>query len=56
MAANYLVAVLLTNIHTCIGESDNQVVDYFNCKPPTLAKYLGGVLEQDGDSPIENLM
>lgn len=55
VAAHYLVAVLLTNIHTCIGNSDNQVSDYFNCKPPTLVEYLGSVSESDGDVLAENL-
>jgi hypothetical protein len=56
VARYYLIVVLLTNIHTCIGNSDNQVANYFNCEPPTLHEYLGGVLEQDGDVPIEDIV
>jgi hypothetical protein len=55
VAAHYLVAVLLTNIMTCISDRDNQVANYFNCKPPTLVEYLGSVSQKDGDVPIEDI-
>ena len=54
VAARYLVAVLLTNIRTCI-DSGNQVAYYFNYKPPTLAEYLRTVSERDGDIPEANI-
>jgi hypothetical protein len=55
VAAHYLVAVLLMNIHTCIRDSDNQVANYFDCKPPTLVEYLG-VSQRDGDVLVENVV
>ena len=55
VAAHYLVVVLLTNIHTCIGGGDDQVAKHFGCKPPTLAEYLGGVSNQDGDVIVEDI-
>jgi hypothetical protein len=56
VASHYLVAVLLTNIHTCIGSSDNQVSYYFQCKPPTLQQYLGSVSTRDSDIPEEDII
>jgi hypothetical protein len=50
------VVVLLTNIMTCISDRDNQVVSYFNCKPPTLLKYLGNVSQRDSEVPIEDIV
>ena len=34
----YFVAVLLTNVHTCIYGSN--VAEYFDCVPPTLYEYM----------------
>jgi nuclease HARBI1 len=34
----YMVAVLLTNIQTCLR--GNQVSEYFDCTPPSLDVYL----------------
>jgi hypothetical protein len=50
-----MVAVLLTNIKTCIDTEDNQVSRYFDCKPPTLVEYLGSVSRKDGDVPEQNI-
>ena len=35
----YAVAVLLTNIHTCV-KGGNQISDYFGMSPPTITEYL----------------
>jgi hypothetical protein len=56
VAAYYMVAVLLTNIMTCVSDRDNQVANYFNCKLLTLHEYLSSVSEHDGDVPAEDLM
>ena len=53
VAACYLVAVLLTNIQTCISD-ENQMAKHFECKAPTLVEYLGGVSAQDDDVSVEN--
>jgi hypothetical protein len=49
-----MVAVLLTNIKTCVDVTDNQVLMYFNCKPLTLLEYLGSVSQKDRDVPEED--
>ncbi|KAE8888936.1 hypothetical protein PF003_g26854 [Phytophthora fragariae] len=36
-----LVAVLLTNAHTCMQPAGNQISMYFGLKPPSLDQYLG---------------
>lgn len=38
-AKKYIVAALLTNIHTCLESS--QTSSYFECRPPSLESYLG---------------
>ncbi|RPA78918.1 hypothetical protein BJ508DRAFT_241067 [Ascobolus immersus RN42] len=40
VAAYYLCAALLTNIHTCLRRR-NQISDKFDLEPPTLKEYLG---------------
>ncbi len=35
----YVVAVLLTNIHTCMKQG-NQISDFFELKPPSVEAYL----------------
>jgi hypothetical protein len=39
VACFYAVSVLLTNIHSCINQT-NQTSQFFQCKPPTLSEYL----------------
>lgn len=34
----YLVAILLTNVHTCLNGSNTS--SYFNCEPPSVQQYL----------------
>lgn len=36
----YLVSVILRNFLTCIRGS-NQICDFFDCSPPSLAEFLG---------------
>ena len=36
----YLIAVMLTNIRTCLT-GRNKISDYFSCLPPTCEAYLG---------------
>ena len=40
VAAYYMVAVILTNVKTCV---DMKVAQYFSCKPPTPVEYLGNI-------------
>lgn len=56
VAAYYMVAVLLTNIRTCLGDCGNQVSSFFACPPPTLREYLGSVSRADGDIIDEDIM
>jgi nuclease HARBI1 len=42
VGALYLVAVLLVNIQTCLN--GNQVLEWFQCTPPSLNKYFHSVL------------
>jgi nuclease HARBI1 len=49
VAAYYMIAVLLTNIKTCVDDRDNQVASYFGCKAPSLFDYLGSVSQKDGN-------
>jgi DDE superfamily endonuclease len=39
LGANYLAAVILTNVRTCLNGM-NQISAFFDCKPPTLPEYL----------------
>jgi hypothetical protein len=54
--AYYIIAVLLTNIQTCIGNSNNWVSNYFNYRPPTLREYLGSVSRADSDIIEEDIV
>jgi nuclease HARBI1 len=56
VVAYYMIAVLLMNIRTYIGDSNNQVSNYFDCRPPTLREYLGSVSRLDGDIMEEDIM
>jgi len=57
VAAIYLIAVFLMNIQTCLNTGGNQVTAYFNCMPPTLHEYLGGVSRHDEvEGPVENII
>ena len=38
----WLVATLLTNCHTCLQPSGNQISMYFGCNPPSVEEYLNG--------------
>jgi hypothetical protein len=38
-AKKYIVAALLTNLHTCLEGSQSSL--YFWCRPPSLESYLG---------------
>jgi hypothetical protein len=51
-----MIAVLLTNIRTYIGDSNNQVSNYFNYRPPTLREYLGSISRADGDIMEEDII
>jgi hypothetical protein len=39
IGAQYMVAVVLTNVLTCV-DGGNEISDYFQCAPPTLEEYL----------------